>query len=132
MNKPLPRFILPEKKAKAYANLKPGQSPGRPLGSRNKLSEKFLQTIHDDFLKHGVAAIEKVREDNPGIYLRVIASLIPKELHIKDESLEDLPDNELFDLLAAVRSVATQARRAKAAKRTEPETGNSPAGEQLN
>jgi len=53
--------------------------PGRPVGSKNKLSENFLHALAEDFEKHGIDAIERVCKDSPGEYLRVIAGLIPKE-----------------------------------------------------
>jgi len=52
------------------------QPKGPPLGSRNKLNEKFILALHDDFAKHGPAVIEKVREARPEIYLKVIASIL--------------------------------------------------------
>src|SRR5258706_12755332 len=42
---------------------------GRRKGSRNKLTERFLDTIADDFAEHGVDAIAKVRVDDPIAYL---------------------------------------------------------------
>jgi hypothetical protein len=56
----------------------PGQSgnpKGRPIGSRNKLNEKFILALHDDFVEHGSKVIAKVREEKPDIYLKVIASI---------------------------------------------------------
>lgn len=75
---------------------KPGQSgnpAGRPKGARNKLGEDFIAALHDDFTQYGVAAIVKVREDRPQDYLKVIASLLPKELKVTTES--DLTDEQL-------------------------------------
>ena len=57
--------------------------PGRPLGSRNKLSEYFLHELADHFERYGREAIERVFEDRPGEYLRIIATLIPKELMLE-------------------------------------------------
>ncbi len=53
--------------------------PGRPKGSKNKLSEYFLHALAEDFEEHGIGAIERVRESSPGEYLRVIAGLVPRE-----------------------------------------------------
>ena len=87
---------------------KPGESgnpKGRPKGSRSLLSEKFISALHEDFTEHGAQAIEKVRKKQPGIYLRVIASLIPRELHLKQESLFDGMSNEhLNEVIESVRS----------------------------
>jgi len=54
--------------------------PGRPKGSKNKLSEYVLRELSEHFEEHGREAIERLFENSPGEYLRVVASLIPKEL----------------------------------------------------
>ena len=54
----------------------PGQSgnfAGRPRGSRNALSEEVVCALLRDFRKHGEKAIAKVRRDQPGVYLKVLA-----------------------------------------------------------
>ena len=63
---------------------KPGHpgGPGRPKGSRNKLSEDFLRALSDDFSGNGIAAIEKVRAEQPAAYLNVIAKLMPRLLEL--------------------------------------------------
>jgi len=67
---------------KEDTQFKPGNSggPGRRMGSRNKLSEYLLQSFAKDFKKDGPAAIVRLRESSPGEYLRIAASLVPKEL----------------------------------------------------
>lgn len=100
--------------------IKPGEvrNPhGRPKGSRNKLGEAFIEAMHDDFQQHGKSVIETVRAEKPDQYLKVIASILPKELHVKDASLEDMSDNELVELLAAVRSLTASNGREKAGGR---------------
>ena len=82
--------------------------PGRPAGSRSKLSETFLQTLAADFATHGASVIEKVRTERPHHYLSVCASLVPKELHVERSSqLGELSDAELQlveDVLTAQRA----------------------------
>ena len=70
---------------KEDTQFKPGNlgGPGRPLGSKNKLSEYFLHELAYHFEEHGREAIERVFEDRPGEYLRIIASLVPKELALE-------------------------------------------------
>jgi hypothetical protein len=67
---------------KEDTQFKPGHpgGPGRPKGSKNKLSESFLQALAEDFEEHGKEAIETVCRESPGEYLRIIAGLMPKEL----------------------------------------------------
>jgi hypothetical protein len=60
--------------------------------------------LHDDFVKHGVQVIEEVREKRPEIYLKVIASILPRDVHIRSESLfEGIPDGQLDQSLVEVR-----------------------------
>ena len=90
---------------------KPGQSgnpAGRPVGSRNRLNEKFITALCDDFTKHGVKVIRRVRVDRPEVYLKVIASILPRELHVRDRSVFDGMSNEQLDeILGSVRAVLT-------------------------
>ena len=62
---------------------KPG-NPGRPKGSRNKLSENFFKALADDFAENGVKAIQMMRAERPGDYAKMIASLQSKELTGED------------------------------------------------
>ena len=58
---------------------------GRRKGSRNKLTERFLDTIADDFAEHGADAIAKVRVSDPVAYLKIVGSLVPRELIMQRE-----------------------------------------------
>lgn len=67
---------------------KPGQSgnpAGRPKGARSKLGEDFLKKLQADFEEHGKEVIEKVRQEKPDAYLKVVASILPKEINVKDD-----------------------------------------------
>lgn len=77
---------------------KPG--PGRPPGSRNRLAEDFLADLSEDWKKHGSAAVAKVRLQNPSAYLRIVASILPRELPPPTYSAEydDLTGPELVEL----------------------------------
>ena len=87
----------------------PGQSgnpAGRPIGNRNKLNEKFILALHDDFGQHGAKVIEQVRKDKPDVYLKVIASILPRELHVKDGSVFDgMSSEQLDEILGSVRAI---------------------------
>lgn len=77
---------------------------GRAKGSRNKLSEAFTAALHDDFVANGPEVIERVRTDDPSAYLRVIASIVPKQLEIKESAFDGVDDEQLAALVAAARA----------------------------
>jgi hypothetical protein len=68
--------------------VKPG--PGRPKGSRHRLSETFLEALAADFEAHGVAAIIATRTERPADYVRVIAGLLPKDMQISGHDGEPI------------------------------------------
>jgi hypothetical protein len=88
---------------------KPGTSgnpAGRPRGSRNKLSDDFVAALYDDFHNHGSAAIAACRAQKPDVYVRVIASLLPRDVSIKVQQLDDLTDDQLMRKLAMLTEMA--------------------------
>ena len=76
--------------------------PGRPRGARNKLGEAFLENMLADWERHGVAAITEVREAKPDQYLKVVASILPKELNVKVGELDELTDDQLARQYVAI------------------------------
>ena len=88
---------------------RPGQSgnlAGRPKGSRNRLAEDFVAALYDDFRDHGLAAIAACRAEKPDVYMRVIAGLLPKDMNIKVQQLDDLTDDQLMRKLAVLTEMA--------------------------
>lgn len=57
-----------------------GNPAGRPKGARSKLGEDFLNALRDDFQAHGIEALKEVREKKPADYIKVVASILPKEI----------------------------------------------------
>jgi hypothetical protein len=83
----------------------PGQSgnpAGRPKGSRNKLSEAFLQALADDFEANGKEVVEKVRTERPHDYLKIIVAVLPKRMEIEDATPEKHPSEMTDDELEAI------------------------------
>jgi hypothetical protein len=61
---------------------KPGRSgnpKGRPKGSRNKLSEEFFRDLCDAWQAFGKPALETMAMLYPVEFVRLVASLMPKE-----------------------------------------------------
>ena len=62
---------------------KPGQSgnpKGRPKGSRNKLTEDFFRDLCDAWQAFGKSALMTAAWMHPLEFVRLVASLIPREL----------------------------------------------------
>lgn len=104
---------IPQKQGKVgYKNppvdtrFKPGVSPnpgGKPVGSRNKLQGDFMRELCEDFAVNGRRAIELCRLEKPDAYVKVIASLMPKEFEIK-RPLEELSEDELVASVGALQA----------------------------
>lgn len=82
-------------------------NPGRPKGSRNKLGEAFIEALYDDFEKHGATTIAIARRTDPVQYLKVIASIVPREFIHKVEDYDDL---DLADLERQLSGAASELR----------------------
>ena len=93
---------------------KPGHSgnpKGRPKGAKNKLTEAFWSDFADAWENGGKGAITKVMADDPSTFLRVAASLMPKESEItlRNVVAKDLSDDELADIAAGSSEGAAEA-----------------------
>jgi hypothetical protein len=85
----------------ARGHFLPGQG-GRRLGSRNKPGHAFIADLYADWIEHGIDAIDKVRVNKPEAYLKVVASLLPKQLEIRENAFDGLSDDQLAALIAYV------------------------------
>jgi hypothetical protein len=56
--------------------------------------------------------IETVRKTRPTDYLKLVAALVPKEFTVEGGSLEDMSDEELMRLIADIRILAADTKRA--------------------
>lgn len=94
--------IQPEPKSPAAHlaayRFQPGQSgnpKGKPKGSRNKLGEAFLTDLQADWAEHGAAAIAVVRVERPQDYLKVVASILPKQVDVRVSEFDEMEDADL-------------------------------------
>jgi hypothetical protein len=62
-------------------------------GSRNKFNKAFVDALLIDFEVHGQEAVEACRTFEPGTYLKIIASLSPKQVPTRPEA--QMSDDEL-------------------------------------
>ncbi len=59
---------------------KSGNPKGRPPGSRHGLAEACISDLQQDWKEHGAAVIAVVRAKEPATYMKVVASVIPKDV----------------------------------------------------
>jgi hypothetical protein len=59
-----------------------GNPSGRPRGSRNRLADAFITDVRDVWEVHGRDALERVARDEPATLLKVVASLMPRDVDI--------------------------------------------------
>lgn len=86
-------------------------SGGRQLGSRNKLQGAFIDDLLKDYTEHGAGVIRIVRAEKPTEYLKIVASILPKEFMVAESEIDRMTDEELLEALEVVR----QAKAANAA-----------------
>jgi hypothetical protein len=82
---------------------KPGQSGnprGRPPGSRNKLTEDFFRDLCDAWQAFGKPALMTAAWTHPVEFVRVVASLIPRELEATATVTERMSDAQLEAIIA--------------------------------
>ena len=79
-----------------------GNGSGRPKGSRNKLCRAVLEDLLADWAEGGAAAIKMMRIERPAKYVRVMCSILPKEMLFENTATE-LDDDQLAELIGHIR-----------------------------
>lgn len=67
------------------------------MGSRQKLTEKFIDDLADHYSREGAKAILIVADENPVAYLQIICRLLPKDisLTVSNDLSNTLPPEQL-------------------------------------
>jgi hypothetical protein len=84
----------------------PGQSgnpAGRPIGSRNKFSEDVITAFAVDWATGGPEAIARVRQTDPSTYMRVVASILPRDVLVSVQ--QQTPGNLEPEAWATLRRI---------------------------
>lgn len=102
---------------------------GRPTNARNKLKDAFLKDLLSSWEVDGPQVLERLKAKNPGDYVRVIASVLPKEVKVERNDAEDLSDGELDRQLRQLAAyIAGEAAALDLAGGEEEASGEEPAG----
>jgi hypothetical protein len=80
-----------------------GNGGGRRAGSRNRLQTSFLEALAEDLSVHGIGAIRVARVEKPIEYLKVIASVLPRELQIETNAVAEMTDEDIAGYLAILQ-----------------------------
>ena len=91
----------------------PRRRPGRkaPAGTattkrtKKTLGDDFLDAVRADFRAHGAGVIAAVRADKPDQYLKIVQSVLPKDLHVSLDHLETLSDDEIRRRIRGLEAV---------------------------
>jgi hypothetical protein len=93
---------------------------GRPLNSRNKLAQRVFDDVYRHWnepagngLVKGQAALEVLYRENPGGYLKLTASVLPKEFTF-DHVATTLDDDQLSELIDRIREQLLTERQKQA------------------
>jgi hypothetical protein len=99
---------------------------GNPGGNRHRtrhlLNQEFMQALLLNFRHEGKKAIEKVARNQPGVYLKILALLVPREMQIEHTNrIKQMTDEEIEQAIEAIQTMLA-ARAGEAAKVIEGST----------
>ncbi len=77
------------------AAMEAGLPERRVTGGRGQVGGAFLNAVQADFAVHGVDVIARVREEKPESYLKLVASLQPKDLNAAAGGMDELSASNL-------------------------------------
>lgn len=97
-------------KSPGRARRKPPGTPARPPAPRPKRAKKtlgdgFLEAIRADFRAHGAGVIAEVRTEKPDQYLKIVLSVLPKDLGANINTLDGLSDDEIRQRIRGLEAV---------------------------
>src|SRR6516165_11146805 len=100
---------------------------GNPGGSleatRRSFNKDFLLALAADFKKHGAAAIEKVRKQQPAAYMKICALLVPREMKSEHSGgIKAMSDEQLERAIEVIEELIRQRDAGQSAKVIEGET----------
>ncbi|WP_292157728.1 hypothetical protein [Mesorhizobium sp.] len=76
---------------------------GRPKRTKKTLADGFLEAIRADFRAHGAGVIAEVRTEKPDQYLKIVLSVLPKDVNINN--LDALSDDEIRQRIRGLEAV---------------------------
>jgi len=83
---------------------------GNPHGNRHRtrhlLNQEFMEALLLNFRHEGKKAIEKVAREQPGVYLKILALLVPREMQIEHTNrIKQMTDEEIEQAIEAIETM---------------------------
>jgi hypothetical protein len=89
----------------ARGRLLPGHTVHKPPGARNRLQASFIDALAEEFAVSGPGCIKIAVAERPIEFLKLIASILPREWLMTETSpLAELSDEDLLKVIAFARS----------------------------
>ncbi|MDW6020255.1 hypothetical protein SAZ10_00600 [Mesorhizobium sp. BAC0120] len=91
--------------------IKPGNSGraigARATGARSELGEAFLEDVLAAWEGQGPAAIQRMIDERPQDFVKMVTSLLPRDLNVNFNPIEQMTDEQLVERIrkldAAIR-----------------------------
>lgn len=80
-------------------------SKGRMPGTRARLHHALMDAIMTDFEEHGADAIIRARKRSPVQYLKVCVDLVPRDVNVTIDAVNDMSDEQLHARLRELNSL---------------------------
>ena len=77
----------------------------RPKRAKKTLGDDFIEAVRADFRAHGAGVIASVRADKPDQYLKIVLSVLPKDLDVTINHLDALSDDEIRQRIRGLEAV---------------------------
>jgi hypothetical protein len=84
---------------------------GNPHGNRHRtrhlLNQEFMQALLLNFRHQGKKAIEKVARNQPGVYLKILALLVPREMKVEHsrDVIKAMTDEQIEQAIEAIQNM---------------------------
>lgn len=91
-------------RADYLTRFQPG-NPGKPKGAKHRLQEDFVKDVQAAWEEKGKQAIDDMIADKPGDFVKMVASLMPKDVTLNINDNSEMTDDELT---GRIRDLAAQ------------------------
>jgi len=76
------------------------------VGSRNRLGEQFIEDLRAVWHERGVEALRRCAEEEPAQFVRVVASLLPRQLDVSGSVDVDIAAEDFLESFRAAVKAA--------------------------